>query len=49
MGDPAKHGDALALLRKQIEAAKELGARGILTVPGGTWEDITHGSAKWVK
>ncbi len=34
-GRPEKWDYARALLRKQIEAAKALGAKGILTVPGG--------------
>ena len=34
-GLPEKHADARALLLKQIEAARALGATGVLTVPGG--------------
>ena len=34
-GIPEKWDYARALLRKQIEAAKALGAKGVLTVPGG--------------
>ena len=39
MGIAANHADAAALLYKQIEAATELGADGILTVPGGMGTD----------
>lgn len=35
MGNPAHWDDGQALLYKQIEAARELGAGGILIVPGG--------------
>ncbi|MGM9652076.1 MAG: sugar phosphate isomerase/epimerase family protein [Eubacteriales bacterium] len=35
MGHPDKWGEGRALLLKQLEAASALGARGILTVPGG--------------
>lgn len=40
-GIPARWDNYRTLLRKQIEAAKALGARGILTVPGGMGADIT--------
>ncbi len=39
MGLAANHADAAALLYKQLEAASELGANGILTVPGGMGTD----------
>ena len=39
MGIASNHADAAALLYKQIEAATELGASGILTVPGGMGTD----------
>ena len=41
MGIAANHRDAEALLWKQVEAAKELGANGILTVPGGMGGGVT--------
>ena len=41
MGHPDKWDEAKALLRKQLEAASELGAGGILTVPGGMGGDYT--------
>ena len=39
MGLSSQHAEAEALLYKQIEAAAELGADGILTVPGGMGTD----------
>ena len=41
MGIAANHKAAEALLWKQVEAAKELGADGILTVPGGMGGGVT--------
>ncbi|MGN1409941.1 MAG: sugar phosphate isomerase/epimerase family protein [Eubacteriales bacterium] len=41
MGHPDKWDEARALLRKQLEAASELGAGGILTVPGGMGGEYT--------
>lgn len=41
MGVASAHRDAEALLWKQIEAAKELGADGVLTVPGGMSTSVT--------
>ena len=40
-GDYNLHGEARKLLFKQIEAAKALGATGILSVPGGVTADIS--------
>lgn len=45
-GIPAKHEDYRRLLLKQIEAAKALGAGGILTSPGGMGGDITLAGAR---
>lgn len=45
-GIPAKKADYRALLLKQIEAAKALGASGILTAPGGMGGDITLKAAR---
>ncbi|MBQ8397979.1 MAG: sugar phosphate isomerase/epimerase [Clostridia bacterium] len=41
MGIAAHHGDAEALLFKQIEAASALGADGVLTVPGGMGDGVS--------
>ena len=46
MGNPAHWDDGQALLYKQIEAARELGAGGILIVPGGIGGDITLDAAR---
>lgn len=46
MGNPVQWEAAKALLFKQIEAAKALGADGILTVPGGMNEQITLKTAR---
>ena len=46
MGNKDQWADAEALLYKQIEAAKELGADGILIVPGGMGGDITLDAAR---
>lgn len=45
-GIPEKHEQYRALLRKQIEAAKALGAGGILTAPGGMGNGITLDGAR---
>ena len=45
-GIPERWGEYRRLLRKQIEAARELGAYGILTVPGGMGGDITLKTAR---
>lgn len=45
-GIPAKKAEYRALLRKQIEAARALGAKGILTPPGGMGEGITLKAAR---
>ena len=45
-GIPEKHESYRSLLRKQIEAAKALGAGGILTSPGGMAPGITLQSAR---
>ena len=45
-GIPEKWEDARRLLRKQIEAAKALGAGGILTVPGGMGHGRTLKTAR---
>lgn len=54
MGHTELWDDARTLLRKQTEAARELGAGGILTVPGGmdeshTLSDIRHTSIEFMK
>lgn len=46
MSDPAKWEDAKALMFKQIEAAKALGADGVLVVPGGMNDKITLAVAR---
>ena len=40
-GTPSKHENYRQLIRKQIEAAKALGAKGILTAPAGMEHGIT--------
>ena len=45
-GNPEKWDRAKALIRKQIEAAKALGATGILTAPGGMGEGISLKKAR---
>jgi len=40
------HSEAEVVLHKQLEAAKELGADGILTVPGGMREGISLAAAR---
>ena len=45
-GIPEKHDQYRALLRKQIKAAKALGAGGILTAPGGMGNGITLDGAR---
>ena len=45
-GHPERWEDYRRLLRKQIEAAKALGAKGILTVPGGMNADTTLKAAR---
>jgi len=54
MGIADQHTDGAALLYKQIEAATELGADGILTVPGGmggahTLESVRRTSLSFMK
>ena len=54
MGIAEQHSDGAALLYKQIEAASELGADGILTVPGGmggahTLESVRCASLSFMK
>lgn len=46
MGHPEEWADAVALLHKQIEAAKALGADGILTVPGGMSDTVSLDTAR---
>ncbi len=46
MGNPDQWPEAEALLYKQIEAAKELGADGILIVPGGMGGALTLDGAR---
>lgn len=46
MGNPDEWADAEALLRKQIEAAKALGADGILVVPGGMSDTVSLDAAR---
>ncbi len=46
MGNPDQWPEAEALLYKQIEAAKELGADGILIVPGGMGGSLTLDGAR---
>ncbi len=46
MGNPDQWPDAEVLLYKQIEAAKELGADGILIVPGGMGGALTLDGAR---
>lgn len=46
MGIREQWKDGEALLYKQIEAAKALGADGILTVPGGMGEELTLDAAR---
>ena len=45
-GHPERWEDYRRLIRKQIEAAKALGAKGILTVPGGMNADLTLKAAR---
>ena len=45
-GIPEKHEQYRQLLRKQLEAAQELGASGILTVPGGMNTGISLATAR---
>ncbi len=46
MGNPDQWAEAETLLYKQIEAAKELGADGILIVPGGMGGSLTLDGAR---
>lgn len=46
MGHPEEWADAVALLHKQIEVAKAVGADGILVVPGGMNEDVSLSTAR---
>ncbi len=46
MGNPAHWDDGQALLYKQIEAARELGAGGILIVPGGMNDTLSLDAAR---
>ncbi len=45
-GTPEKHGEYLALLEKQLEAARALGAAGILTSPGGMSDTVSLDAAR---
>ena len=46
MGHPDEWEDGRTLMRKQIEAATELGAKGILVVPGGMGGELTLAGAR---